>query len=129
MNVKMQRRTTKKPLIVKRKTPKRIITIEKKHGQSIYSEKTRDESLICSNKIPVSLKLQIFNQLDAQSLAKLCITSKNCQENYCQNKRLWDNFARVKFDTIAPEGINYFNYYYHREIYEINSDETNKDFS
>ena len=50
----------------------------------------------------------------------------NDQEKCC--KRLWDNFARDKFDTIAPEGVNYFEYYYGRKIYEIDSDETKRIF-
>ena len=96
-----------------------LIGSKKKHGLSIYSENLREELSICSNKIPLNLKAKIFNRLDPKSLATLCMTSKKCHENYCQNKRLWDNFAVVKFDTIAPTGVNYFNYYYGREIYEI----------
>ena len=124
------RRQTKNPIVVKRKTqrPKRIITIKKEHGRSIYSEKVQKESLICSNKLPVALKAKILLRLDPESLAKLCLTSKKCQENYCQNKRLWDNFAIVKFDTIAPDGVNYFEYYYGRKLYEIDSVDTEQVF-
>ena len=124
------RRQTTNPIVVKRKTqrPKRIITIKKEHGRSIYSEKVQKESLICSNKLPVALKAKILLRLDPESLAKLCLTSKKCQENYCQNKRLWDNFAIVKFDTIAPDGVNYFEYYYGRKLYEIDSVDTEQVF-
>lgn len=122
----MQQQRTKPPLVVKRKNVKSkgIITIKKEHGRSGVSRKSREPSLICSNKIATVIKGKIMATMDPQSLAKVCMVSKNCQELFCQNKRVWDYFALIKFDTIAPEGVNYFEYYYGREIYFINYKET-----
>ena len=48
----------------------------------------------------------------------------NDQEKCC--KSLWDKFAVDKFDKIAPEGVNYFEYYHGRQIHVIDSEETKR---
>lgn len=91
---------SRKTIRVKRKDKPEYVIEPKK---IVKSKNPENVHFTCSKYTPKPVRAGIIKNLDSRTIRNLCLTQKECDNNICKNKQMWNALYNEKYGIMAPE--------------------------